>query len=355
MAVKLRKKTATGGRMSLYLDTIHENQRKKEYLKLYVFKRPKNPLETQHNQETMRLAESIRAKRELELNAAGHGVQVSFKKNIDFIKYFEKYTAEYNKKNLRVVKACLKTFKVYIGKPSIRATEVTPRLCEKFKEYLDLNLAGESPSTYFARFKGVVKQAFKEGHFARNPVEDIKNTRQESLRKDVLTIEEIQALAKAPCNNDQVKRSFLLACYSGLRLVDIRNLEWSNINGNILTFVQTKTEKKSPHKVHLNLNSISMQLLGESKQFHESVFDLPSHTSVLKSLKKWAKDAGVQKHVTFHVARHSFATNLLFYQTDLMTVASLLGHTSTQHTQKYVRVADSMKQQAISRLPEVEL
>ncbi|NEU65467.1 tyrosine-type recombinase/integrase [Spirosoma agri] len=63
----------------------------------------------------------------------------------------------------------------------------------------------------------------------------------------------------------------------------------------------------------------------------------------------------INRTVTFHVARHSFATNLLIYETDVKTVSSLLGHTSLEHTHKYVRVVESLKQNAVNRLLEIDL
>ena len=52
---------------------------------------------------------------------------------------------------------------------------------------------------------------------------------------------------------------------------------------------------------------------------------------------------------------HSFATSLLIYETDVKTVSSLLSHASLEHTQKYVRVVEALKQNTVNRLPEIEL
>jgi hypothetical protein len=65
MSVTLRKKAISNGRHSLYLDYYLEGERKYEFLKQYIFKRAKDDLEKQHNKETIRLAESIRSKREI--------------------------------------------------------------------------------------------------------------------------------------------------------------------------------------------------------------------------------------------------------------------------------------------------
>jgi site-specific recombinase XerD len=65
----------------------------------------------------------------------------------------------------------------------------------------------------------------------------------------------------------------------------------------------------------------------------------------------WAEDAGIaNKNVTFHVSRHTYATMLLTFGVDLYTVSKLLGHTSIRHTQRYAKIVNSLKDDAISKL-----
>jgi len=355
MSIALRKKAISGGRYSLYLDHYSKGQRRKEYLELYLFARPKDQTEKQHNKQVGDLAKSILYKRQQAELAGDHGENVAFKKNVNFLEYATKWVDSYSKKDKKVVTAMFTYLKDFVGKDSIKPGQITENFCIEFKEYLESKLNGETPATYFARFKKLLKKAVRDKYFSFSPAEEVKNSVAETVKKDVLTFEEIQRLAQAHCGNSEVRRAFLFACYTGLRFADIKLLQWSNINSGELSFVQTKTDKKAPHKVRINLSPIALQILGEPAAATDKIFTLPSHTWVLKTLGNWTKRAGVQKHVTFHVARHSFATNLLYYQSDTMTVASLLGHTTTKHTQKYVRISDAMKQQAVNRLPEINM
>ena len=75
----------------------------------------------------------------------------------------------------------------------------------------------------------------------------------------------------------------------------------------------------------------------------------------LKALKRWVKRAGIDKHISWHCARHSFAVNILNNGANIKTVASLLGHSGLKHTEKYTRAIDSLKQDAINSLPELNL
>jgi site-specific recombinase XerD len=75
----------------------------------------------------------------------------------------------------------------------------------------------------------------------------------------------------------------------------------------------------------------------------------------LKALNRWVKRAGINKHITWHCARHSFAVNILNNGANIKTVASLLGHSGLRHTEKYTRAVDSLKQQAIASLPALNI
>ena len=75
----------------------------------------------------------------------------------------------------------------------------------------------------------------------------------------------------------------------------------------------------------------------------------------LRSLKYWVKRAKIQKHITWYCARHSFAVNILNNGANIKTVASLLGHSGLQHTEKYTCAVDELKQKAIDSLPELKL
>ncbi len=352
MSVTLRKKPISKGRYSLYLDYYLKGQREYEFLKLYTFKKPKDEPEKAHNKEMIRLAESLRAKREQQIFAEEHSLEPAFKKKVNFMEYYQKFVSQYNKKNFRVVEGSLRYFKNFIGKDYVKPSEVTEQLCIDFRDFLGQHLNGETPANYFTKFKMVLKQATREKIFLSNPALDVTNKgTPDDVRKDVLSMDEIQLLFAAPCSNAEVKRAFLFACLTGLRWCDVKDLQWQHVQGDTLVKAQNKTDRK----VMININSSARSLLGKPQKPTQYIFQLPTHTAALKALRGWTERAGINKHVTFHVARHSFATNLIIFGADVKTASSLLGHTSLDHTQKYVRVVESLKQQAVNRLPELKI
>ncbi|GAB4042075.1 site-specific integrase [Spirosoma jeollabukense] len=354
MAVKLRKKVLANGKLSLYLDLYNGEQRKYEFLKLYLYKRPKDDLEKQHNKAVTQTAENIRAKRELQAGAEQNGVAPALKQKVNFFDYMQSYIDRYTKKDIRMMRYTLKYLREFAATDYLSSKEITENFCRDFRIWMDdhPNLSGETPYDFFAKFKKVIKQAVRDGIFLANPSQDVPNKKPEiTVSKDILSVEELQLLAKTDCGNDEVKRAFLIACNTGLRYSDVKSLQWKHYQEGRLRIIQNKTQKP----VIINLNLTAQRLLGSPGKPDDFVFILPSHTGISKSLKVWKNRAGLSKTVTFHVARHSFATNLIIFGADVSSASSLLGHTSFEHTQKYVRIVESLKQDAVNRLPEIEL
>ena len=70
-------------------------------------------------------------------------------------------------------------------------------------------------------------------------------------------------------------------------------------------------------------------------------------------MPRWAAKAGIQKHITFHSARHTHATMMITLGADLYTVSKLLGHTNIQTTQIYAKIVDESKEKAIDLIPDI--
>ena len=168
-----------------------------------------------------------------------------------------------------------------------------------------------------------------------------------------LTTDEIAMLMKTPMKNSAIKNAFLFACFTGLRISDISRLQWSNIieqkGALYLTFEMQKT--RLPLTIKLNQSAISF--LPPQKK-NEKVFDLPRHLgSVNYRIKTWARKAGINKNISFHTSRHTFATLELTLGADLYVVSKLLGHTNIQTTQIYADIIDKKRDEAIDLIDTV--
>ena len=358
MAVYLRKKKLSGGRQSYYLDIWHGEKRHYEFLKLYLTK-ARNPIEKKSNQDIREMAEQIRAKREQDISGSDYDIIPKFKKNTDFVAYFQAFHDNYKNKDVRLVKGALKYFKSFLTDQEIKYLPVKSlddQLCRDFKNYLESKVHGETISNYFKKFRAAIQAAVKEKLTLTDVSASVKIVRQNGLRKDILSLDEIVLLSKARCGNDQVKRAFFFSLNTGLRFCDVKALAWKNIDNNKIRFTQAKTKHATgAANLTIDLNQTAINVIGTRGKPDELVFTLPSHTACLKDLKNWVSAAEIEKHITWHCARHSIAVNLLDNGTDVKTVASVLGHSGLAHVDKYLRVIDERKKQAVNRLPEIQL
>lgn len=360
--VVLREKKLANDSISLYLDTYREGVRSYEFLRLYLNPNVRTPLERQTNKETLELAEKIRTQRESELNHAAFGYVAPSKQKVLYKDYVEGYIKTYSKKDLRMIQAVDKRFKDFLIEKvpgvklsSLKLTQIDKAMMVRFVEYLMGKSTGEGGHSYFKRFKKVLNSAIESGIMAVSPANGVEYKVTEGLRKDILSNEEIMLLAKTPCQNQHIKKAFILCCCTGLRFCDVVDLKYSNIDfaSGKMKIDQAKTGKP----VNIDLNTTARKIIGEPGDPDARVFELPTSNGCNDTIDAWVKRAGINKHITWHCARHSFAVNLLTSpeKPDIKTVSSTLGHTSLKHTEKYTRVVDELKKKAVNALPEYEL
>lgn len=356
MSVTVRKKANKDGTTSLYLDIYQNKKRTKEYLKDCKLIKATNAIERAKNRDTMQLVENIKTKREQQLISHGYDVVASYKNEIDFLLYFENYISKYTKKDKRNMEGACNKFKTFMklqGINNLTIKQLNEDIVHKFAEYLKSTCEGEGAASYFARFKKMIKQAMREKVILTNPAIDVSIKKDDSLVKDVLTIEEIGILAGKPISNLQVRNAFLFCCFTGLSWIDVKDLKWKHID--LRNTLLNKTRAKTGTETSVSLNKTSLSLLPEQGKQDEYIFDLPSHTGALKTLRNWLKSAEIEKHITWHCARHSFATNLIYYKTDVTIVSKLLGHNSLKYTQRYTHIAEELKRNAVNNLPEITI
>ncbi|KAB4457064.1 site-specific integrase [Bacteroides thetaiotaomicron] len=382
---KLLEKTLSDGNIALYLDyylgrnTVYDEkrgamvskvQRKREFLKLTILANPRTPIERQTNRETYELARKIRFEREQEFKENMLGYRLRKERTINFLDYFQAYNDRYTKKDVRMMKGVLVRFidflKIEYPQYStyLKPEQITKDMVSLFVEYLQSRSKGEGALDYYSKFKKVINYAVDNDVIARNPCKGIVcKCDKQVLRKDVLSLDEMQALISTHYDNEnpEIRRAFIFCLYTGIRFCDVQDLKYSNVDysNKILSFEQNKTKGHSANSgVVIPLNDDLLQLIGEphTEQYEEeTIFRLPSATMCLKALRRWTKRAGITKHITWHCARHSFAVNILNNGANIKTVASLLGHSGLKHTEKYTRAVDSLKEAAINSLPKLKL
>jgi len=249
MNVHLRQRKQTkAGSISLYLE-IYKGTAKQpdgtlkvlrdyEYLDLFLMDKPVTPLDKQSNKDTLALAKTIKAKRELEIKNGQYGFSSNKNKNANFINYFDDQAENrlQSKGNYDNWNSTLKHLKKFAG-DQVTFNEVTPEFCEQFRNYLrdkaktksEKNLSSASVSSYFNKFRACLSQARKDKIILSNPADDITNSLEIESEREYLTFDEVKKLAKAECRYDVLKRAFLFSCLTGLRWSDIQKMKWSEV------------------------------------------------------------------------------------------------------------------------------
>ncbi|MDR0421394.1 MAG: site-specific integrase [Proteiniphilum sp.] len=381
---KLQQSTLSDGRISLYLEYylgrtqwIDEDtgkvkvkhDRRKETLNLYLIATPRTPIERQANKDTLELAKEIRIEREQELKKDRTGKRISKPKSINFLDCFQAYNDNYTKKDIRMMEIALNRFKDFLKEDyPIYSNHIKPEQLNKdmmieFVEYLQSRSIGEGAKSIYQRFKKFIKYAIEHDIMIKNPCSGVVcKADDQVLRKDVLSLEEMEQLISTTYENQnpEIRRAFIFCLYTGIRFCDVVELKYSNVDysNKILKYEQAKTKGHSTTSgVITPLNDGLLSLIGEvpADMKDDFIFHLPSHTMCLKALRRWVKRAGINKHITWHCARHSFAVNILNNGANIKTVASLLGHSGLKHTEKYTRAVDALKEAAINSLPELKL
>jgi integrase/recombinase XerD len=355
MSVKLRKRKNNDGSTTLYLDIYVNGKRTYEFLKHLRLEKAGNPLVTKRNKELLETANQIVIERARQIEARSYGVDTKVAEKVDVVLWMQSYVDSYKLKDKRNMQGVLNRFKDFLV--DIKQQELTMKglnedIVMDFRNYLSTRSKGEGAASYFSRFKKIVKQAHRSKVIFDNPTADVKvKGLGHASKKDILTLEEIKLLADTPTESGEVKRAFLFSCMTGLRWIDVSNLKWQNVNLTTVMPIINITQTKTNIELSIKLNATAIKLLGETKgKAGGKVFDLPTANGANKTLKAWVKRAGIEKAITWHNARHSFGTNLIFNEVDVLTASKLLGHTSLKHTQRYVAASEEMKQNAVDKI-----
>lgn len=364
MKVALRQRRKTG-LISLYLDYYDRGKRWYEYLGLYLSPEGENGklnrVDREENKRIMQLAEAIRGQRLIELQNGKYDFYNQAQLQANFLEYFQKLASKRKDSlgNYGNWQSAYHYIKDYAGTRTTFA-EVDTLWIEGFREFLlqeaktqfGQPLARNTAISYFNKVKAAIRQAHIDGILRENPAARVKGIKEAEVKREYLTLEELQKLASTPCKSPLLKQVFLFSCLTGLRWSDIEKLTWSEVQhseamGHYLSFRQKKTKAVET----LPIPEQARELMGEEQSSGENVFfGLSYNSSMTYALKEWIRDAGINKKITFHCARHTYATLLLTKGADIYTVSKMLGHKELRTTQIYTNLIDEKKREAAHKI-----
>jgi integrase len=372
--VTLRKRTLPSGRITLYLDffppVYNPKTRefsRREYLGLYMVSKPKSNIDKEMNAENLRKAEIICANRLNELNK--QQIYTPFEQErLRLIEIGEKSFLKYLKQtaeskigiNSEIWRCAIIHFEMFLKNEDILMREIDVTVIEDFRDYIlkaksirrkNQFLAQNTALSYFNKIKATLRKAYKKGFLQTDVNAAVESIKEQESQRNFLIMEEASRLFRTPCKKEIVKRVCMFSLLTGIRYSDIAKLTWEEIQyskseGYYIRFKQQKTDRP----VTLPISQEAFEFLGETNEQYKRVFYDLKKWDVDRLLPIWVKDASIEKHITFHCFRHTYATLQMAAGTDIFTVSKMLGHKNIKTTQIYTKIIDEKKRETTNKI-----
>ena len=360
--VTLRTRQIKNGMLSFYLD-YYPGYREQETMKtirheglnIYIYANPKNQRERDFNTAMYEKAEAIRCRRFEAIVNEHYDFFDKHKFKADFLEYFRGQLPKHDQKWEFVYQH----FNNFVhGKCTFEDIDLD--LCNKFRDYLlkakqlrhpDRKVSRNSASGYWSTFRGLLKILYRNKLIKNNLNDFLDKIETEDVIKDYLSVEELFTLAETPCKKPVLKTASLFSCMTSLRIGDILSLQWEEIvdfaaGGKCVHTIceKTKTEDIVP------ISDEALELIGYSPEKTGTVFVGMKRSWTQHPMKAWIRSAGITKHITFHSYRRTYATLQGAAGTDIRTIQSNMAHKSITTTQRYMKVVDSNKREASTKI-----
>ena len=243
--------------------------------------------------------------------------------------------------------------KVRKFKPSILFYEITEDLITDLKRFYKKQGNGENTITSMVKsFKKYLHIANKRGIYTPIAFNEIKNKSFTSNRTFLLPSElnllndyyNSKFITETYCT---ILKRFMFSCFTGLRFSDTVNLKPENFIDDSVVFTAEKTGKFQ----RIKLNESAKKFVDQKKMFGDTF----TNEFINRELKNIAKAAGITKPITFHVSRHTFATNFLICGGRIENLQKILGHSKIEETMIYVHIVEQITDVQIDQMDDIFL
>ena len=347
--IKLRVKHLANGNKSIYLDMYMNGKRKYEFLKLYIIPEY-NKSDRVRNSETLKLANAIKAQRIIELQNQSHGFKINKTSHIKLTDYIQSVAEKKSENEVRktVLHAVVYHLRRY-NPNDIQLSRIDKDYILGFLDYLktakqthtkkEKLLHVNTQVYYYKMLRYCLNYAVSEELISANPMNKIKNEEKphkHRTEREYLTIDELRKLAQTPFYNGLLKKAFLFSCFCGLRHSDIIALTWGDIemddDGNSRLYI---IQKKTKEAISLPLSQEAIKQLPKREDAKEDDIIFKKLITLGRTneiLPKWAEQAGIKKHITFHTASHS----KFFYLLNISELSILKNVTANDLETSYI-------------------
>jgi integrase len=338
----------------LYLDIYTNGKRVWEALHLSI------STNKAQNKEVMRLAEVCRSKREIQLVSRAWEVLDPVASHKTLLAYIKEMAQGRSPKD-RLVKI-QEYVNRYPGGAAIRIDKITDRWFRDFQTYLlkETNLSTTTANSYELAMRFIFNLAVRDHLIPKSPAELVKAIKIPEPSKVHLAPYEMQIIAQMPIKGSlgqEIRNAFLFACYTGLRVSDLKSLAWGDIELNTLQII--KRQKKTAAQVYIPIHETAWRLIHDGITHAPTDLVFPLFGKVKDACNKyftrWEAKIKLGKKIGWHTARHTAAILLLEGGADIYTVSKLLGHTNIKTTSVYAKATDRLRREAIAGLPKITI
>ncbi len=229
----------------------------------------------------------------------------------------------------------------------ITLKEVNHMFLQNFEIYL-MTTCGCKENTaakFLQRFRTIIIMAKNNGWIHKDPFANFK-IRFKKTDRGYLSQEEIDLIINKEFYTERLEKVrdiFIFSCFTGLAYIDVKNLRQTDIRKSFdgRMWIMSKREKTGV-SYNVPLLDIPLQIIKkyDGKQSDDKVLPVMSNQKMNEYLKEIGALCGINKDLTFHLARHSFATLTLTKGVTIESVSKMLGHTNIKTTQIYARITD---------------
>ena len=293
--------------------------------------------------------------------------RVASKRSPDFFEYAFKYAQGYRDKGkertFKRFRTALNKMKAYVGEQKLYMEDIDIPFLKKYSKYLSdtFDNCNNTIHTDLKSVRRVINEAVDEQlfPFEKNPFNRYKLT-WDKTNKSYLTETELKAFEEfTPQKNSKREvhhDSFIFSCYAGgLRISDICVLKWLHFNGTHITMMTKKTKSQVTIKLPKRALEIVLKYKRENQKLSDYIFPIldnkdyktlneqsnainSKNVAANNSLLKIAEAVGIEKRISFHTSRHTWATRALSKGMKIHHVSKLLGHASVRTTEVYAKI-----------------
>ena len=249
-------------------------------------------------------------------------------------------------------KSLLKSLRAF--KPNVFFKEIDSKFLEDFEHYMR-NKEKNGLNTQSKKFRALkaylnramARDIIKTNPFSKYRIKRGKNKRVFLSEEELINIITHYKKELFPEKYKKVLKYFLAACFTGLRISDIKRFQWEWIHGDMIILKPKKLQNVNAEICEIPVTDSLCKLIGYKIGMERigPVFDCYTDQVSSRYIKEVGKLLELKKDISFHTSRHTFATLFLERTCDLATLQKLLGHSNIQQTMIYAHTTDRKKKQ----------